>query len=176
MVVQPDTPGEITCTQLAEVGQCVVVADLLGDAVLWFALVPVRAAAEASPCPASPSCDDQNIVELTNGWVLRRAAGRRPATAPTTSPSLTEFVRRFGPSSTTTFSLDSQQIVKTTCTQAPEATTTTTVPASPPAVVTPPGDTAVPGDAAPDATRPGRGLAPLPLARGSSATSRRPAP
>ena len=40
MVIKPDTPGEISCNQLAEVGQCVVVADLLGDAVLWFALVP----------------------------------------------------------------------------------------------------------------------------------------
>src|SRR4051794_15047129 len=36
MVVQPDTPGEITCTDLTGVGQCVVAADLLGDAVLWF--------------------------------------------------------------------------------------------------------------------------------------------
>jgi hypothetical protein len=40
MVVQPDTPGEISCPDLADVGQCVVVADLLGDAVLWFALLP----------------------------------------------------------------------------------------------------------------------------------------
>ena len=30
----------IECSQLAEIGQCVVLADLLGDVVLWFAIVP----------------------------------------------------------------------------------------------------------------------------------------
>ena len=37
MVVKPGTPGEITCAKLAEINQCIVAADLLGDAVVWFA-------------------------------------------------------------------------------------------------------------------------------------------
>ncbi len=73
MVIQPDTPGEIECSQLAEIGQCVVLADLLGDAVLWFAIVPFEQSQNVT-LPGIAKLDDQNVVELTNGWVLHRAA------------------------------------------------------------------------------------------------------
>jgi hypothetical protein len=131
MVIQPDTPGEISCTKLAEIGQCVVAADLLGDAVLWFAVIP----AEPRPSvtlPGIAQLRDGNVVELTNGWVLNRAA-TVDLNCTDDVGSLTDFVRRFATTSTTTFSFDSQQIVRTTCTQSPE-TTTTSVPATPPPV------------------------------------------
>jgi hypothetical protein len=154
MVVQPDTPGEISCTDLAAVGQCVVVADLLGDAVLWFALVPFEQARSVT-MPGIAKLDDQNMVELTNGWLVRRAASVDLDCADDVS-SLTEFVRRFGPSSTTSFSLDDQQIVKSACTQAPESTTTSVVPATPPPQDGVPGET-VPPEEAPDASNSGIG-------------------
>ena len=133
-----------------------VIADLLGDAVLWFALVPYEPQPNIA-LPGITELDDQNLVELTNGWVVRRAANVDLDCAEDVS-SLTEFVRRFGTSSTTTFNLDSQQIVKMTCSQAPEATTTTTVPASLPPQVIPPGETIAPDAAlAPDETDPGVG-------------------
>jgi len=154
MVIQPDTPGEIECSQLAEIGQCVVLADLLGDAVLWFAIVPFEQSQNVT-LPGIAKLDDQNVVELTNGWVLHRAAVVDIDCTDDVS-SLTEFVRRYGHESTTTFNLDRQQIVKTTCTQAPEATTTSTVPATPPTQPEPlPGDTVV--DTGPDASNSGVG-------------------
>ena len=58
--------------------QCVVVADLLGDAVLWFAHRAVRAAAEHHPAGHRQARRPEPVVELTNGWVLHRAASRRP--------------------------------------------------------------------------------------------------
>ena len=155
MVVQPDTPGEITCTDLASVGQCVVFADLLGDAVLWFALVPFEQQPKVT-LPGIAKLDDLNLVELTNGWVVSRAANVDLDCIDDVG-SLTEFVRRFGPSSTATYDLDRQQITKTTCTQAPEATTTTTVPASPPPQVVPPGETLPPGETVPVETDLGAG-------------------
>ncbi len=155
MVIEPDTPGEISCVGLAEVGSCVVVADLLGDAVLWFALVPFEQQPSIT-LPGIAKLDDLNQVELTNGWVLPRAASVDLDCAEDV-PSLTEFVRRFGTTSTTTFSLDSQQVVKTTCTQAPETTTSTVVPATPPTEPVAPGET-VPADApGPDASNSGVG-------------------
>jgi hypothetical protein len=152
MVVQPDTPGEITCADLTTVGKCVVAADLLGDAVLWFALIP----AEPRPSVTLPGIAQlraDNMVELTNGWVLERA--------PTVDlnctddvASLTEFVRRFKTTSTATFSFDTQQIVRATCTESPE--TTTTVPATPPPIPVGQPDT-TPIDTAPNGTDPGVG-------------------
>lgn len=155
MVVQPDTPGEITCTKLADIGACVVVADLLGDAVLWFALVPYEDQPSIT-LPGIATLQDQNIVELTNGWVLPRAASVDLDCADDVG-SLTEFVRRFGPSSTTTFNLDSQRIVRATCTQAPQSTTTTTVPATPPPQQVVPGETLPPDETVPDASSSGIG-------------------
>src|SRR4051794_33689816 len=154
MVIQPDTPGEIECGRLAEIGQCVVLADLLGDAVLWFAIVPFEQS-QSVTLPGIAKLDDLNVVELTNGWVLHRSAVVDIDCIDDVS-SLTEFVRRYGHESTTTFNIDRQQIVKTTCTQAPEATTTTTVPATPPTQPEPlPDDTVT--DIAPDASNSGVG-------------------
>ena len=40
MLVKEGTPGEIDCPLIAEPSQCIVAADLLGDGVLWFSLIP----------------------------------------------------------------------------------------------------------------------------------------
>jgi hypothetical protein len=155
MVVQPDTPGDLTCTNLTEPSQCVVAADLLGDAVLWFALIP----AEPRPSitlPGIAQLRDDNIVELTNGWLLTRASTVDLNCTDDLS-SLTEFVRKYKQSSTTTFSFDSQQIVRATCTQSPETTTTSAVPATPPPAADGGVDTTPATGVAPDASNSGIG-------------------
>jgi hypothetical protein len=149
MMIQPDTPGEITCTALATPGQCAVAADLLGDAVLWFAVIPAGTSTTVT-LPAIIQLRDDNVVELTNGWVLNRSAVVETDCTDDVG-SLTEFVRRFATSSTTTFTYASQQITATTCTQSPETTTTT--PATAPAA---PGDTAA-VDTGPNASDTGVG-------------------
>ena len=154
MVVQPGTPGEISCVDLTEPNQCVVAADLLGDAVLWFAVIAAEPR-QSVTLPGIAQLRDDNVVELTNGWVLDRA--------PTVDlnciddvASLTEFVRRFKASSTTTFNFGTQKIVRATCTQAPE-TTTTTLPGTAPAVPILPGDTTPAVETAPNASNSGIG-------------------
>jgi hypothetical protein len=69
--IVPGTPGEINCATLGEVAKCAVVADLLGDAVVWFAIVPL-ASSQTVALPAIVSLDD-GYATLANGWQLPHA-------------------------------------------------------------------------------------------------------
>ena len=71
MRIVPGTPGEINCTALGETAECAVVADLLGDAVVWFAIVPL-ASSQTVALPAIVSLDE-GYATLTNGWQLPHA-------------------------------------------------------------------------------------------------------
>ena len=69
--VVPGTVGEITCPALQETAKCAVLADLLGDAVVWFAVVPL-ASSQTIALPAIVSLDD-GYATLVNGWQLPHA-------------------------------------------------------------------------------------------------------
>ena len=45
--IVPGTLGEIECDELDEINRCALFADLLGEAVVWFALVPQAARSTA---------------------------------------------------------------------------------------------------------------------------------
>jgi hypothetical protein len=122
MVVKAGTPGEITCGRLAEINQCVVAADLLGDAVVWFSLIPNPQRANLV-LPGVTEVRQDNWVLLSNGWeVSRSEVVERNCDA----VGLDDFVHRFGGSlSTATFSFELQQITKVTCLEEPETSTTT---------------------------------------------------
>jgi len=65
------TPGEDHCGDLEQVGRCAVVADLLGEGVVWFALVP-----GAGPTRVElPAIDtlDEGTATLVNGWQVPHA-------------------------------------------------------------------------------------------------------
>lgn len=62
------TPGVDHCPQFPAVGGCALVADLLGEAVVWFALVPASADGEVD-LPAIDTLDD-GVATLVNGWQL----------------------------------------------------------------------------------------------------------
>ena len=66
--ILPGTPGEINCPALEEVAKCAVIADLLGDAVVWFAIVPL-ASSQTVALPAIVDLDD-GYATLANGWQL----------------------------------------------------------------------------------------------------------
>jgi hypothetical protein len=125
MVVKPGTPGQITCGRLAEINQCVVAADLLGDAVVWFSLIPNPQHASLL-LPGVTEVRKNNWVLLSNGWELARSevVERNCDVA-----GLEDFVDKFGGSlSTSTFSFEQQEIVKVTCLKEPESPTTTATP------------------------------------------------
>ena len=122
MVVKAGTPGDITCSKLAEINQCIVAADLLGDAVVWFSLIPNPQHASLL-LPGVTEVRKDNWVLLANGWeVARNEVVERNCDA----TGLDDFVRQFGGTlSTSTFSFALQEITKVTCLEQPESATTT---------------------------------------------------
>lgn len=62
------TPGVNHCPEFGRIGACAVVADLLGEAVVWFALVPMGPG-DTVLLPAIDTLDD-GLATLVNGWQL----------------------------------------------------------------------------------------------------------
>src|SRR6202008_4853515 len=103
MVIKAGTPGEVTYSKLAEINQCIVAADLLGDAVIWFSLIPNPQRANLV-LPGVPEVHNDNWELLENGWELR---GGEFVERNGDAGGLTAFVRQYGGSlSTSTFSFD----------------------------------------------------------------------
>jgi hypothetical protein len=69
--IAPGTPGVVHC-QPTVPGACAIVADLLGEAVVWFALVPMGASPTSVQLPAIDTLDD-GVATLVNGWQVRHA-------------------------------------------------------------------------------------------------------
>ena len=60
--IRADTPGENRCELLTEVARCAVVADLLGEAVLWFAIVPLEPRNVVNLPPIREIRDGEDLV------------------------------------------------------------------------------------------------------------------
>lgn len=113
MVIYPGTPGEIRCAELDEIGKCVVVADLLGEAVVWFTLIPSEARATVT-LPAPEEILDDGWLLLANGWQVRHAV-KVTRRCEQDIASLTEFIREFGDTATSTYDMVNQQVIRVTC-------------------------------------------------------------
>lgn len=113
MVVKKGTPGEVTCSDIEVPGTCTVAADLLGDAVLWFALVdgPPDSTIELA---AVRELLGGGKLRLANNWVVNHAP-RVERSCPADTSSLTDFINTFGDDATSTFDFESQRVVKVTC-------------------------------------------------------------
>jgi hypothetical protein len=117
MNIRPDTPGENRCAGLTELAQCAVAADLLGESVLWFSIIPLGPRNTVA-LPAVTELRDDGTVRLDNGWIVRHAEVIKRLGCDDTT-SLTDFITRYGPGSTTSFSLDEQKVISVTCATAP---------------------------------------------------------
>jgi hypothetical protein len=90
---------------------------------VWFSLIPNPQKATLV-LPGVTAVRKDNWVLLSNGWeITRNEVVERNCDA----AGLEDFVRQFGGSlSTSTFSFEQQEIVKVTCLEQPENSTTTT--------------------------------------------------
>lgn len=120
MRVAPGTPGEISCRSLSLPNRCAVLADVLGDAVVWFAILP-KAPRETVQLPPIVDLQDGYAI-FENGWeisyppVIERDTDRRNATcAGEDIPTFSDFLRRFGPNSTTIVDLATQEVSEVRC-------------------------------------------------------------
>jgi len=113
MRVAPGTLGEVTCDELDEINRCVVLADLLGDAVVWFAILPQAPRATVELPPIIDLEDGYALFE--NGWqivyadVIERDCGNIDI------PTFSDFLRRFGPDSVTVVDLELEEVTTVRC-------------------------------------------------------------
>lgn len=90
--IKQGTPGTVSCEQYTESRKCAVLVDLLGEAVVWFAIVPVSDESTIE-LPSIMDLVDGYAI-LRNGWEIRYAPilDRR---CDTETVSFQEFKRRF---------------------------------------------------------------------------------
>lgn len=124
-----DTPGVDHCPRFPAVGACAVLADLLGEGVVWFALVP-SGNDRTVDLPAIDSLDD-GIATLVNGWQVPFAPvlDRR---CDDDFESYRQFRAVLGDDFTSVFDLDERRLVAVECrtrvAYAPEPTADEPVP------------------------------------------------
>ena len=132
LFIVADTPGVDHCPGFPAVGACAVVADLLGEGVVWFALVP-SGTDRTVDLPAIDTLDD-GLAALVNGWVLPYAPilDRR---CDEEFSSYVEFREVLGDDFTSIYDLDERRIVAVECrtkvAYAPEPDEMGTLPAPP---------------------------------------------
>lgn len=118
VTVHRSTPGEVHC-DLTVPGGCAIVADLLGEAVVWFAIVPMGSSLTTVPLPAIDTLEG-GVATLVNGWQLRYAPAldRRCRDAQRVDEefdSYREFREAFGDDFTTLFEIPEQRLTAVVC-------------------------------------------------------------
>jgi hypothetical protein len=115
MSVAPGTPGELTCDALSQLGGCAVLADLLGEAVVWFALVPAGGGQEVTLAPIEDVLDAGREARLTNGWVVP-LVDRVERRCDAESTSFRDFLARFGTDHESVYDLTLDEVAALVCT------------------------------------------------------------
>ena len=116
VTVVAGTPGEDNCGRLTEPGACAIVADLLGEGVVWFALVPMGAD-RSVPLPAIDSLE-RGVATLVNGWQLPHApALDRRCGENELFESYRQFKQILGENFTTLYDIDQRELTAVVCRQ-----------------------------------------------------------
>jgi hypothetical protein len=107
------------CTDFVKPNACVLLADMLGDAVVWFALVPSDALAGRELLTLPGLVDmrangDEGI--LRNGWVVKLATPVKRECGDLPTSSLRDFITRFPDQlSKTIMNLTTDNVVSVKC-------------------------------------------------------------
>jgi len=109
----------LACTDFARPNSCVFLADMLGDAVVWFALVSADAIVGREFLTLPGLVDMQaNGGEgiLRNGWVVKLATPVKRECGDTSTSSLRDFISRFPDQlSKTIVNLTTDNVVSVKC-------------------------------------------------------------
>ncbi len=117
MRVTAGTPGEISCRNLISPNRCVVLADVVGEAVLWFAIVP---AGPRDTVVLGPIVDLQDgYAVFENGWEIPYPPVIERTCPGEDIPSFSDFLRRFGPNSSSIVDLETGEVVSVVCGTSP---------------------------------------------------------
>lgn len=118
LYVAEATLGEILCTEYSVPNACVLLAEMLGDAPIWFALTPATGDEPLSRLALPPVVDmlnDGDDAVLENGWVVPLATPTKRE-CDTATGNLREFIERFGLDMEVSLNLASDEIDTVRCT------------------------------------------------------------
>jgi len=118
MYIAEATLGEIACTDLSTPNACVLLAEMLGDAPVWFALTPANGdqpLARLSLPPVVDMLNDGDDAVLANGWVVPLATPTK-RDCDTATSNLREFIERFGAEMEVSLDLGTDEIDVVRCT------------------------------------------------------------
>lgn len=108
-----DTPGENHCPRFPASGACAIAADLLGEGVVWFALVPAGPNRTVD-FPAIDTLDD-GIATLVNGWQMPFAPVLDRRCPDAEFESYRELRNVLGDDFTSIYGVDDQRLVAVRC-------------------------------------------------------------
>lgn len=109
----PGTPGTSSCEQLEESARCAVLAETLGDSIVWFALVPMIANFQIELPPIESL--DGGYAELVNGWQLPYAPVIDRSRCDSPAESFSEFLRDVGRRHSALYSFGPGEITAVVC-------------------------------------------------------------
>jgi hypothetical protein len=109
------TPGTVACKKRDRIAQCAVLADLLGDAVVRFKLVPMGPNFTFQLPPIESL--DGGLATLVDGWQVPYAPiiDRTRCQDAVPAESFSEFLRMAGDDHRSVFTLASQEITAVVC-------------------------------------------------------------
>ena len=112
------TPADIACTDRATPNACVLLAEMLGDAPVWFALTPAKGDDPSTRLDLPPIVDmlkNGDEAVLANGWVVPLATPTKRVCDTVTS-SLRDFIDRFDKKMQVSLNLVTDEIDTVRCT------------------------------------------------------------
>jgi hypothetical protein len=119
VTIARDTPGEIDCADRTTPAACVLLADMLGEGVVWYALV--NSDGPAVRTLALPTlvdmADGGDTGILDNGWYVPLADGViRTCAGEPRSPTLRSFIESYSDGGIrTVLDLDRDEVVEVIC-------------------------------------------------------------
>lgn len=111
--VVPGTPGENLCPGFPQPGACAVVADLLGEGVVWFAVVPMGSN-NTVDLPAIDALAD-GLATLVNGWRVPYASVLDRRCRDQEFASYREFRDVMGDEFVSVFDIESRELLAVKC-------------------------------------------------------------
>ena len=107
------------CADLLTQRACVLLADMLGESVVWFALVPADSVAPTTELVMPGFTDMQENGDeavFPNGWVMKLATPTKRVCTDTDTSSLRDFITRFnGDAARSVVDLTTDRIVRVEC-------------------------------------------------------------
>ncbi len=114
-----DYDSVTACTDFSQPSACVLVADMLGDAVVWFALVQADSKNGTKQLHLPGLVDMQSNGDegiLGNGWVVPLGVGVKRVCSNSDTTSLRDFITRFpGSSAVAIIDLEQDVVVQVSC-------------------------------------------------------------